>query len=399
VRQVSVGSSEPFSLQFTKQKRQQGNDDAAGCPPAVNSCWVVESMSELLETTRDFIIGRQEDLARKIVERHWELRPALEQAYGKQGRVRCLEDARYHLRYLSEAVGAREPVLFVHYVTWAKTMLLARSIPVEDLVANLEVMLDVLGKELPPSMRIPAVDYVKSAIGSLTLANDNPSFLDPRQPLAELARHYLSALLRYDRHAASTLILQAVENKASIREIYCHVFEPCQYEIGRLWQSNVVSVAQEHYCTASTQLIMSQLYPYIFRADRTFRGTIVAACVTGELHEIGARMLCDLLEMEGWNTIYLGANVPTAGIVDVLRDNHSDILAVSASMTFHILAVREVIAAVRLARPATRILVGGYAFKIAPNLWRDVGADYWTNDATAAISLIGGLDDTMADAQ
>jgi methanogenic corrinoid protein MtbC1 len=144
---------------------------------------------------------------------------------------------------------------------------------------------------------------------------------------------------------------------------------------------------------------MSQLYPYIFRSDRTFRGTIVAACVSGELHEIGARMLCDLLEMEGWNTIYLGANVPTAGIVDVLRDNHSDILAVSASMTFHIRAVREVIAAVRLATPETRILVGGYAFKIAPNLWRDVGADHWTTNATDAISLIDGFDDTMASAQ
>ena len=31
------------------------------------------------------------------------------------------------------------------------------------------------------------------------------------------------------------------------------------------------SVAQEHYCTASTQLIMSQLYPYIFRSDRTYQ--------------------------------------------------------------------------------------------------------------------------------
>jgi MerR family transcriptional regulator, light-induced transcriptional regulator len=353
-------------------------------------------MSELLETTRDFIIERQEDLAREIVQRHWELRPALELRYGKKGRARCLEDARYHLRYLSEAVGAREPALFVHYVTWAKTMLVARNIPVEDLVANLEVMLDVLGKQLPSSMQIPAVDYVKSAIGSLTLANENPSSLNPEEPLAELAHQYLSALLRFDRHSASTLILRSVENKVSIKEIYCHVFEPCQYEIGRLWQSNVVSVAQEHYCTASTQFVMSQLYPYIFRSDRTVRGTIVAACVSGELHEIGARMLCDLLEMEGWNTIYLGANVPTAGIVDVLRDNHSDILAVSASMTFHIPAVREVIAAVRSARAETRILVGGYAFKIAPNLWRDVGADFCTNDAADAISLIGGLDDLIA---
>jgi MerR family transcriptional regulator, light-induced transcriptional regulator len=356
-------------------------------------------MSELLETTRDFIIERQEDLAREIVERHWQLRPGLEPRYGKKGRTRCLEDVRCHLRYLSEAVGAREPALFVHYVTWVKTMLLARDIPVEDLVVNLEVMSDVLEKQLPTSMHTPALDYVKSAIGSLTLTNDNSSFLDPSQPLAELAHEYLSALLRYDRHGASALILGAVEKKVSVKEIYCRVFEPCQYEIGRLWQSNVVSIAQEHYCTASTQFIMSQLYPYIFRSDRTFRGTIVAACVCGELHEIGARMLCDLLEMEGWNTIYLGANVPTAGIVDVLRDNRSDILAVSASMTFHIRAVREVIAAVRLASPEVRILVGGYAFKIVPNLWRDVGADYCTKNAADAIALIDGLDDRMSGAR
>src|ERR1700727_2501340 len=120
-------------------------------------------MPKTLETIRDFIVEKQADLARKIVERQWELRPALEQRYGKKGMARCLEDARYHLRYLSEAIGAGEQALFVHYATWAKTMLVARNIPVEDLVENLEVMLDVLGKELPPAMQIPTVDYVKSA--------------------------------------------------------------------------------------------------------------------------------------------------------------------------------------------------------------------------------------------
>jgi hypothetical protein len=91
-------------------------------------------MPKTLETIRDFIVERQEDLAREIVEHHWKRRPALEQRYGKKGMARCLEDARYHLQYLSEAVGAGEPALFVHYATWAKTMLIARNIPVEDLV-------------------------------------------------------------------------------------------------------------------------------------------------------------------------------------------------------------------------------------------------------------------------
>lgn len=348
-------------------------------------------MPNSLETIRDFIIERQDDLAGEIVARQWKLRPELEARYGKKGRTRCLEDARYHLKYLAEAIAAAEPVLFADYLVWAKTMLSSRNIPLEDLVFNLEVMQNVLQEQLSDPMQITAAEYVKSGLVELLVPRENPTFLDAGQPLFELASQYLSALLRYERHAASELILRAVENKVGIREIYAHVFESCQYEIGRLWQANIVSVAQEHYCTAATQLIMSQLYPYIFRSDRSSRGTIVATYVSGELHEIGARMLCDLLEMEGWNTIYLGANVPAAGVVGILRDNHCNILAVSASMTFHIPAVRETIKAVRASNPATKILVGGYAFKIAPNLWRNVGADYWTRNASEAISLVAEL--------
>jgi methanogenic corrinoid protein MtbC1 len=343
------------------------------------------------EITRDFIIQSQDELAQAIVERQWKLRPDLELRYGNMGRAKCLEDARYHLKYLAEAIGTAEPVVFADYVMWASTMLTSRNIPVADLVLNLEAMNDVLKEKLPSAMRIPALEYVEAGIRALDGPVDNFTFLDPNEPLAELARQYLDALLAYELHAASALILQAVQHKVSIKDLYLQVFERCQYEIGRLWQSNLVTIAQEHYCTAATQLVMSQLYPYILQADRISRGTIVAACVSGELHEIGARMLCDLLEMEGWNTIYLGANVPSVGIVEVLRENNGSILAISASMAFHIPAVREVIAAVRKADSQTKILVGGYAFKVAPNLWREVGADYWSKNAQEAIALVNGL--------
>jgi methanogenic corrinoid protein MtbC1 len=97
--------------------------------------------------------------------------------------------------------------------------------------------------------------------------------------------------------------------------------------------------------------------------------------------------------MEGWNTIYLGANVPTAGIIDVLRNSNWNVLAISASMTFHIPAVREVITSVRSASPSAKILVGGYAFKVAPHLWSQVGADHWTKDALEAVSLLRRYDE------
>jgi MerR family transcriptional regulator, light-induced transcriptional regulator len=355
-----------------------------------------ETVLEVRQKARDFILEHQQDLARKIVDRQWQLQPSLESRYGKKAQPRCLEDACYHVKYLSEAVGAGKIELFANYVNWAKTMLASRRIPVEDLRLNLATMLDVIKAEMPLSMQVNVVEYMESAIHSLDSGKAESCAPQPERALTDLAARYLKALLQYDRNGASELILAAVNNKVAIKEIYSQVFEPSQHEIGRLWQMNELSIAQEHYCTASTQFIMSQLYPFIFRSDRPSKGTIVAACVSGELHELGARMLCDVLEMEGWNTIYLGANVPSTGVVEVLKANGCDILALSASMTFHLSAVREVVGSVHAELPKARILVGGYAFGIAPELWRDVGADYWARNAADAVGLIASLSGPQA---
>ncbi len=47
----------------------------------------------------------------------------------------------------------------------------------------------------------------------------NDTFLDSSQPLAVLAQDYLNALLSYQRHVASDLILRAAENRVGIKEI------------------------------------------------------------------------------------------------------------------------------------------------------------------------------------
>ena len=71
---------------------------------------------------------------------------------------------------------------------------------------------------------------------------------------------------------------------ADVRDIYLWVFQRCLHEVGRLWQTNRISVAQEHFCTASTQMVMSLLYPKVFSSER--KGLrMVAACVGGDLHE------------------------------------------------------------------------------------------------------------------
>lgn len=335
---------------------------------------------------------RRRQLAEAVTARHYELQPDLAGRYGAAGRAKCLQDADFHLSYLAEAVSVDLPSLFADYVAWAKIMLEGRGIPQEDLVRNLEILQDVLARDLPPDLAGLAGQYVAAGLRQLPdLPGSVHIGIGDDEPLADLARAYLQALLRGERHTASRLVLDAVESGTSVRDVYLHVFQRVQQEVGCLWQTNRLSVAQEHYCTAATQLIMSQLYPYIFTGPRN-GNALVATCVAGDLHEIGVRMVSDFFEMEGWDTFYLGANTPTASLLRTLEERDADLLAVSATMTFHLRAVKELIAAVREKEgDRIKVLVGGHPFNLAPDLWRVVGADAWARDALESVVVADRL--------
>jgi methanogenic corrinoid protein MtbC1 len=342
--------------------------------------------------SRTLDVGRRR-LAEAVTERHYELSPELDARYGPAGREKCLQDAEFHLSYLAEALAASSPSLFADYVAWAKVMLAARGVPSKDLAKNLAVLGDVLVAQLPAADGALARGYVEEALRGLPDAAESlPSFVDEAAPHGALARDYLERLLAGDRHAASRLVLDAVASGTRVADIYLGVFQPVQHEIGRLWQLNRLSVAQEHFCTAATQLVMSQLYPMIFAGEKNGY-SLVATCVTGDMHEIGMRMVSDFFEMEGWSTYYLGANTPAREVVGALVDRGGDVLAISATITSHVRDVAATIAAVR-AEPAcdrVRIVVGGYPFNVDPGLWRRVGADAMAADAADAIRLAGDL--------
>lgn len=328
-------------------------------------------------------------LAEAVTARHYELQPELAARYGRAGREKCLEDARYHLSYLAEALRASSPALFADYVSWAKVMLSSRGIPATDLAKNLECMGQVLERDLPHEAGALVGKFIDAGLKRLPeFPTELPTFIDDG-PHRELAQNYLALLLRAERHAAARLVLDSVDAGVSPKDIYLHVFQPTQREVGRLWQMNKISVAHEHYCTASTQLIMSQLYPRIFRTERVGR-TMVATSVAGELHELGVRMVADFFEMEGWDTYYLGANAPAASIVQAVIERKAELLGISASMTFHLRAVEQLITLARKTEGwgDTKIMVGGYPFHLEPNLWRQVGADLYADDAEQAIYLV-----------
>ena len=257
---------------------------------------------------------------------------------------------------MAEARRASDAGLFVAYLRWATGLLESRNIGREHLVTN--------ARRLPEGKAELAAHFLQGGIDALTQGQitAQASHLDGDAPIDGLARAYLAALLRMDRASAYSLAIRALDEGVSIRDLYLGVFERVQYEIGRLWQTNAISVGQEHYCTAATQSIIAKLYDYLTIAEPCNK-TVVATCVSGELHEIGLRIVCDFLEMEGWTSIYVGANTPAADIIRLIVREKTDVLAISATMTFHVQRVREIIDAVRKSMLQVKII--GAAVRVA----------------------------------
>lgn len=329
-----------------------------------------------------------EDKAAAIVDRQFAVRPDLLERYGEIGRVRCLEDARFHLQYLVTALEAEKPELFLDYIAWAKIVLARRNVPADDLAANLDILASVV-EEFPEAVRL-----VRTAREQLpSMPDEVPSFLDPRDTLWQSADAYLNALLKGNRREAEEIVMRALDEGASLRDIYRRVFEPVQKEVGRLWQLNRVSVAQEHFCTAATQQVMTRLYGRLFREPKPQEGRqrrVVAMCVGGELHEIGLRIVTDMLELEGWQTWYLGASMPAASAIQLCVDHDADALLISATLPPHLAAVAEVIRQFRR-RPElaeAKIVVGGRALRTVPDLWRVIGADGYAEHADDCLQLL-----------
>ncbi len=205
---------------------------------------------------------------------------------------------------------------------------------------------------------------------------------------AEQARdEYRDAVLAGDRRRAFGVVDAARAAGLGLRTLYLQVFQPTLEEVGRLWEENRITVADEHLATAITQAAMSRLYDELFAASRPATRLLVAACADSERHEVGLRMLCDLLELEGWDTIFLGASVPVADLVALIRQRRPHVVALSASLEPHLPRLAETIRAIRegVATPPL-IAVGGRPFVDDPTLAQRVGADVTARDAAEAVA-------------
>lgn len=297
----------------------------------------------------------------------------------------AFSDVQFHLRYLHEAVKLDSPDIFATYMEWAISLLKARQMPISELDSFLNALSVEISQKQDVVHILSYQKYIQEARHRMNAPSIQfDSFIKNDNPFHHAAHQYLNMLLQGKRQEAS-LLIDDLLRMTHVKNIYEYIFQPVQYEMGRLWQTHEITVAHEHYCTAATQLIMSGLYKQIFTTPRIGK-TLVASAVAGELHELGIRMVSDFFELEGWDTYYLGANMPEVQLVQTIEERRPDVVAFSVTMPYHVSAVMQLIKHIRKTCSfSLHIIVGGYAFKTHPGLCKQVGADGFAESADEAV--------------
>lgn len=232
-----------------------------------------------------------------------------------------------------------------------------------------------------------AQECIRRAAGG-SLGESSATVSDSRYE-AEI-QQYMQSLFDKNMRQTLYLIQQFTEKGIPVTDIYVEILAESMRRIGEMWHTAQITVDTEHYCTSITQMAMAQMYPSLFAAERNGR-TVLCACPGTELHEMGSRMVADLFENDGWDSLYLGAAVPEDAMLDSIRENHPDLIALSVTMPQHLLACRDLIGAIRREFPDAVIAVGGNAFRNTHEIWSQWPVDIYTNDARELLKKADNL--------
>lgn len=132
-------------------------------------------------------------------------------------------------------------------------------------------------------------------------------------------------------------------------------------EVGRLFNSNQLIVAEVLQSAEAMKAAVAHLEPHMEKADSASRGKIVLATVKGDVHDIGKNLVEIILSNNGFQVINLGIKVLPEQLIQAVRQHKPDIIGLSGLLVKS--AQQMVITADDFSKAgvATPMLVGGAA--------------------------------------
>lgn len=200
--------------------------------------------------------------------------------------------------------------------------------------------------------------------------------LDDLPPLATLSDTFLSQVLAGDLPGAAQTVLSADDIGLPLVQTFGKVLQPALVEVGHRWANAELLVAQEKEFSELTRDLIAEL-TLRHAHPRPAGPSVVAACVAGERHELGLRMIAGLLREQGYPVHYLGADVDARFLAEAVELHRPALVLLSVKIRENLPAIAAAVqhlSSLPAPQPLPTIIAGGQATAGHPEAVRAAGA-------------------------
>jgi methanogenic corrinoid protein MtbC1 len=204
--------------------------------------------------------------------------------------------------------------------------------------------------------------------------------------ITELRQMWINGCLRYDEMAAENALTQAFALYPA--DMVClEVLQKGLSHIGELWYQNEATVQQEHFASG---LAMRRLNTLVTAAPPPNRpGKIIVACPADEHHVFAPLFLTLMLRYKGWETVYLGANVPREYLESTIASTKPDLIVMTAQQLHTAASLFHV--AEFLYQERINLAYGGRIFSLTPALRSRIAGHFLGETLDTAVPTIAHI--------
>ena len=164
---------------------------------------------------------------------------------------------------------------------------------------------------------------------------------------------------------AERIALASLSEGVPVAVLYEQVLAPAMTRIGALWATGEMTIADEHLASAFNFKVMASVYSVSLAHRPTANiGRVLLAGVEGDRHGVGLRMAGDVLDLSGYEVLYLGENVSARDLVRAAAARRPDVIAVAIPTEAARAAGEATLRELESCCPEIPVLVGGRGMPI-----------------------------------
>jgi len=199
------------------------------------------------------------------------------------------------------------------------------------------------------------------------------------------------AILVGDKNKAEAVTKAALEAKVDPTELLQKQMIPAMAEVGKRFECNEYFVPELLIAARAMKTSLELITPMLAEVGAEPAGRVVIGTVQGDLHDIGKNLVASMLEGGGFEVVDLGVDVSPEKFIEAAKEKNGSIVALSALLTTTMTTMKAVVEALEAAgiRQTTKVMIGGAP--ITQQYADEIGADGYSDNASAAVALARGL--------